>query len=122
MKPLSKNIFRFRAVPLVLKTAGMASSSSDAVILGLGVVLAAVYLFRDTLFAASKPKVAPSSSKAAFDGSGNPRDFIAKMKDIIPIGRVGNEEDIAGAVLYLASRAGSFVSGAMLKVRVPNGK
>jgi NADPH-ferrihemoprotein reductase len=56
------------------------SSSSDVVILAIGVVLAAVYLFRDQLFAASKPKVAPVVTKSA-NGSGNPRDFIAKMKE-----------------------------------------
>ncbi|KAJ7644315.1 putative cytochrome P450 oxidoreductase [Roridomyces roridus] len=56
------------------------SSSSDVIILGLGVALAAVYLFRDQLFASSKPKVAPVPTKAT-TGSGNPRDFIAKMKD-----------------------------------------
>ncbi|VDB91857.1 unnamed protein product [Peniophora sp. CBMAI 1063] len=46
----------------------------------------------------------------------NPKSFISMLKDIIPIGRPGNEEDIAGVVIYLASRAGSFVSGAMLKI------
>ncbi|KAF8909007.1 hypothetical protein CPB84DRAFT_118385 [Gymnopilus junonius] len=59
----------------------MASSSSDIAILALGVVLAAVYIFRDQLFAASKPKVAPTTSSKAANGSGNPRDFIAKMKE-----------------------------------------
>jgi len=58
----------------------MAASSSDAIVLGLGVVLAAVYLFRDQLFSSSKPKVVPVTTKAA-NGSGNPRDFIAKMKE-----------------------------------------
>ncbi|KAJ7070023.1 putative cytochrome P450 oxidoreductase [Mycena amicta] len=56
------------------------SSSSDVVIIGLGVVLAALYLFREQLFTPSKPKVAPLPSKSA-NGSGNPRDFIAKMKE-----------------------------------------
>ncbi|KZV65134.1 NAD(P)-binding protein [Peniophora sp. CONT] len=46
----------------------------------------------------------------------NPNSFISKFGYLVPIGRVGNEEDITGAVLYLASRAGSFVSGAMLKL------
>ncbi|CAI6340547.1 unnamed protein product [Periconia digitata] len=32
----------------------------------------------------------------------------------IPATRVGTEEDIAGAILYLASRAGSFVNGCIL--------
>ncbi|KAJ3516597.1 hypothetical protein NLJ89_g1026 [Agrocybe chaxingu] len=59
----------------------MASSSSDAVILAVGVVLAALYLFRDQLFAASKPKGAPIAASKATNGSGNPRDFIAKMKE-----------------------------------------
>ncbi|KAJ7242822.1 cytochrome P450 oxidoreductase [Mycena haematopus] len=57
------------------------TSSSDVIVLGLGVVLAALYLFREQLFfSASKPKVAPLPTKAA-NGSGNPRDFITKMKE-----------------------------------------
>ena len=39
------------------------------------------------------------------------------MKDLIPIGRIGNEEDMVGAVVYLASRAGSYISGNVIKVR-----
>lgn len=57
------------------------SSSSDIIILSLGVVLAALYLFRDQLFAASKPKPVPVSAAKSANGSGNPRDFIAKMKE-----------------------------------------
>ncbi|KAF8895295.1 putative cytochrome P450 oxidoreductase [Infundibulicybe gibba] len=57
------------------------NSSSDVVILALGVALAALYLFRDSLFAASKPKAAPITQSKAANGSGNPRDFIAKMKE-----------------------------------------
>nr|AXL48365.1 cytochrome P450 reductase [Ganoderma lucidum] len=56
-------------------------ASTDTVILALGIVLAAVYLFRDQLFAASKPKSVPVSSSKANVGGGNPRDFIAKMKE-----------------------------------------
>lgn len=59
----------------------MTTSSSDVVVLGLGIVLAGLYLFKDQLFSSSKPKIAPVASKSAANGSGNPRDFIAKMKD-----------------------------------------
>ncbi|KAJ2913683.1 hypothetical protein MD484_g6729, partial [Candolleomyces efflorescens] len=69
------------AIPLALSATGMTTSSSDVVVLGLGVVLAGLYLFKDQLFATSKPKIAPLASKTALNGSGNPRDFIAKMKD-----------------------------------------
>lgn len=67
---------------VVLSSATMGStSSSDIIILSVGVVLAAVYLFRDQLFAASKPKAAvPIAPKASNGDGGNPRDFIAKMK------------------------------------------
>ncbi|CCM01900.1 uncharacterized protein FIBRA_03971 [Fibroporia radiculosa] len=57
------------------------ASSSDIVILTVGLVLAAVYLFRDQLFAASKPKSVPVAAPKASAGSGNPRDFVAKMKE-----------------------------------------
>ncbi|GAB4141826.1 MAG: SDR family oxidoreductase [Sphingomonadales bacterium] len=36
------------------------------------------------------------------------------MKKMVPLGRFGDEADITGAVLYLASRAGAYVTGASL--------
>ncbi|EED86084.1 predicted protein [Postia placenta Mad-698-R] len=57
------------------------ASSSDVLILAVGLVLAAVYLFRDQLFSASKPKSAPVAAPKGGAGSGNPRDFVAKMKE-----------------------------------------
>ncbi|GLB38298.1 putative this enzyme is required for electron transfer from NADP to cytochrome P450 in microsomes [Lyophyllum shimeji] len=71
------------AFPLALLTSTSMSSTSasDVFILALGVGLAAAYLFRDQLFAASKPKVAPVTTTKSQNGSGNPRDFIAKMKE-----------------------------------------
>ena len=59
----------------------MASSPSDILILALGVILAALYLFRDQLFAASKPRTTVIANSKAANGSANPRDFIGKMKD-----------------------------------------
>jgi Enoyl-(Acyl carrier protein) reductase len=38
-----------------------------------------------------------------------------RFLDSVP-GRIGNEEDIAGAAIYLASRAGDYVVGATLTV------
>ena len=74
----SSNYTTFSPVPPEMAT------SSDAVILSIGVVLAALYLFRDKLFSASKPKITPIVPKQA-NGSANPRDFIAKMKEAVSI-------------------------------------
>ena len=57
------------------------SSTSDVVVLAIGIVLAAVYLFRDAIFSAAKPKSVPVPSSKSGAGGGNPRDFIAKMKE-----------------------------------------
>ncbi|KAH7926450.1 cytochrome P450 oxidoreductase [Leucogyrophana mollusca] len=57
------------------------ASSSDVVILALGVALAAAYLFRDSLFSSSKPKAVPIAPSKGANGHGNPRDFVAKMKE-----------------------------------------
>lgn len=57
------------------------SSSSDVIILALGVALAALYLFRDQIFSASKPSTVPTTASKVSNGDeGNPRDFVAKMK------------------------------------------
>lgn len=68
------------------------SSSSDLFILALGVVLAALYLFRDQIFAAAKPK-AVSLPPKLLDSDENPRDFIAKMKN--GVSRYMTELDIS---------------------------
>lgn len=39
-----------------------------------------------------------------------------RMEDATPLGRIGEPEDIAAAVLYLASPAGAYVTGKMLEV------
>ena len=57
------------------------SSSSDVVVLAVGIIIAAVYLFRDQIFSSSKPKSVPLPAQKAAAGGGNPRDFIAKMKE-----------------------------------------
>lgn len=43
---------------------------------------------------------------------------LKKYKDVIesgiPLGRIGTPEDVAGACLFLSSRAGSYVNGATI--------
>ena len=41
---------------------------------------------------------------------------MADMASTAPLGRVGTGADIAYALVYLASRAGSFVTGQVLRV------
>ena len=56
------------------------SISSDSLVVVLGVVLAALYLYRDQVFSStSKPKTNSLPAKEA-SGHGDPRDFVAKMK------------------------------------------
>ena len=41
---------------------------------------------------------------------------MAEMTGKTPLGRVGEPEDVAAAVLYLSSRAGAFVTGKVLEI------
>lgn len=56
------------------------SVSSDVLVLVLGVVLAALYLFRDQVFSSSTKAKTTSLPAKETNGHGNPRDFVAKMK------------------------------------------
>ncbi|WP_234197841.1 MULTISPECIES: SDR family oxidoreductase [Pseudacidovorax] len=44
------------------------------------------------------------------------RDHADEVADRVPLGRVGTPEDMAGAAIYLASRAGDYVVGSTLVV------
>jgi len=48
--------------------------------------------------------------------SGNRKAYLKKMDEENPIGRVGRPDEVAQAVLFLASDAASFVTGAALSV------
>jgi len=41
---------------------------------------------------------------------------LAMDKSVIPLGKIGDERDMAGTILYLASRAGAYVNGNILIV------
>jgi NAD(P)-dependent dehydrogenase (short-subunit alcohol dehydrogenase family) len=44
------------------------------------------------------------------------RDNADKVAEHVPAGRIGTDEDMAGAAIYLASRAGDYVVGATIAV------
>ena len=41
---------------------------------------------------------------------------LAEVQATYPLGRIGEPEDVAGAAVFLASRAGAFVTGQVLVV------
>lgn len=46
----------------------------------------------------------------------DPRDEGAFDKSFIPAERTGDDEDMAGTILYLASRAGAYLNGNILLI------
>lgn len=45
-----------------------------------------------------------------------PEEIIARMKNMIPLGRLGRPEDVAHVYLFLASPEGDYINGAVLHV------
>jgi NAD(P)-dependent dehydrogenase (short-subunit alcohol dehydrogenase family) len=75
------------------------------------------------VLASQLPKRAPITCNALLPGpfpSKMMNATLEKFHDVIvsgiPLGRVGIAEDIAGACLYLSSRAGNYITGALLPV------
>jgi len=52
------------------------------------------------------------------DGLSNYTDLKSQsvVQKVIPMGRMGNEDDMAGACIYLSSRAGAWITGTVLTV------
>ncbi len=47
---------------------------------------------------------------------GSPGEPLSVDKAMIPVGRVGDAQDMGGAILYLASRAGAYCNGNIMVV------
>jgi len=47
---------------------------------------------------------------------GQDDEFMRRLRNKVPMGRVGNAPEIAGAVVFLASDAASFVTGTQIAV------
>lgn len=60
--------------------------------------------------------IAPANIPSEMNDPADPKSFIALRRQVIPIGRIGDEGDVVGTVVYLCSRAGSYVSGATIKL------
>jgi len=59
------------------------------------------------------PGYVPSRMSASLKSYGADAD---KISQAIPLQRMGNEDDMAGACIYLSSRAGSWCTGVILNV------
>ena len=53
----------------------------------------------------------PSKMTASFLGTEEQQDAVGKM---VPLGRVGRGDDVAGATIFLASRAGAYLTGTVI--------
>jgi NAD(P)-dependent dehydrogenase (short-subunit alcohol dehydrogenase family) len=59
------------------------------------------------------PGFVPSRMSDGLEAWGTTKEAIARS---VPLGRMGNEDDMAGACLYFSSRAGSWCTGVILNV------
>jgi len=60
--------------------------------------------------------VAPGLIQNRFHEDHTPPELFAKMVQAVPMGRAGTNEDVAGAVAFLASPAAAYVTGEVLHV------
>jgi NAD(P)-dependent dehydrogenase (short-subunit alcohol dehydrogenase family) len=71
----------------------------------------AVRLIRDHIVVTA---IAPGPFKSDMNRAA--RDNETEVATRVPSGRIGTDEDMAGAAIYLASRAGDYVVGATIAV------
>ncbi|MFA5494908.1 MAG: SDR family NAD(P)-dependent oxidoreductase [Porticoccaceae bacterium] len=91
---------------------GLAYSAAKAGVQGLTYALARELAPRGITANAIAPGLIADT---AFTGTW-PQERVAEIVAATPLGRAGTPADIAGAVLWLASEAGSFVTGAVIPI------
>jgi len=86
--------------------------AAKAGVIGLTKTLAREYASRGVTANA----VSPGFIDTDMTATDLPEDRRAQLLTQIPLGRVGKPEDVAGAVIYLASPAAAYVTGQVLRV------
>ena len=61
-------------------------------------------------------QVGPALFDSYAAGAGNPDKLREAMRRAIPMGRIGQPEDIAGTILFLASDDAAYVTGQVISV------
>lgn len=125
------------AVPLMLASAGTADDPRQKSITSISSMMGRTAARGYLAYGVAKAALAHWTRLAATDLSPSIRvngvyvgsvmtsalEFVAgvpamkqQMEESTPLGRIGEAEDIAAAVVYLSSRAGQFVTGKLLEV------
>jgi NAD(P)-dependent dehydrogenase (short-subunit alcohol dehydrogenase family) len=60
--------------------------------------------------------VRPGLIATDIHASGGQPDRVARMRDVIPMGREGTAQEVANAIVWLASDKASYITGALLNV------
>jgi len=116
VKPMLKarkgRIINIASVSGLMGNPGQANySASKAGVIGLTRTIAREIASRDITVNAVAPGFIQTDMTAALG-----EDVIEQVKKEIPLGRMGCPQDVADAVLYLASEAAGFVTGQVLTV------
>ena len=60
--------------------------------------------------------IAPGVISADIHKYGTPEDELKKLTGLVPLGRVGEAQDCAGAVLFLCSPAAAYITGEIIEI------
>jgi NAD(P)-dependent dehydrogenase (short-subunit alcohol dehydrogenase family) len=99
-----------------LPGASFAYNSSKAAVTHMTKMLATSFVPYGIRCNVLAPGIFPSELAMGIIGALDPGKTGEMDKNIVPAGRAGREEDIAGAVLWMASRAGSYLNGSVVVV------